>query len=187
MSSLENFTKKQLAYKIKVTQITLPKYIGITRKKLEQLPKPELVALYKKQVAMNSAPAQSKGTNGRVRLQNLKALDRNTERLVLRQLYLKQRNALIIELGTYANSAYDKRKERRWHVSVCALKKPNVKAAYDALPWNKNENMNDHYRRIFSILFDVDSGAFCTRIIDHRYLKNLLLQLYKLKSKLTFL
>ena len=183
----ETWDKKKLVREIKVSEL------GVTKKQLGRMTNPELVVLYKKQEAKGKQGVSVKKYNERVLLKNLnEKINRNSKQLVLRQLHIKQRNALIIELGMYANSAYERRQSKTWPNTMCNLKKPNVKAAYDALPWNKHENMNNHYVRVIRVLFNTEQITLChlrpyEEIYNKSYMHALLSELYKVKSKLAHL
>ena len=171
-AQIEKLTKDQLIKRITVNHIK--QYEGMDDKKpLKSKLKPELVRIYKNQLFKNIPKVATC-----VSKDNLKKLDLNVQRRILREHYTKLRNEHLLALGLYMKQ---KHKECAFPFYDC--KKPQVKAAYDSIPFFIRENSLERRKNVttfINVLTDYDKRYSFS--LDERYLNNVYIILSSIKN-----
>ena len=171
-AQIEKLTKDQLIKKITVSHIK--QYEGMVDKKsLKSKLKSELVRIYKNQIRKNMQKVATC-----VPKANLKKLDKNVQRRILREHYTKHRNKHLLALGLYM-----KQKHEECGFSFYDCKKPQLKAAYDSIPFFIHENSSERRKNVtmfINVLFDYDKRYS----LDEKYLNNVYIILSNIKNKM---
>ena len=177
-----SLTKKQLLSKITLKNIKISEFQGKTKKQLGALSKPDLVRIYNNQKSLEK---QKNHMNAsvltKVTKQNLKKLDKNMEREILRVHFTNLRNKHLTALALYMNMQH---KVCKYTFPGC--KTPKIKEAYESIPYFKYETQYEQdrsYRRFKNILIDNDS-TYYRYYVNGMYLRSVYSTLTQIKNKL---
>ena len=173
-AQIENLTRDQLLKKITAKHVK--QYEGMDDKKpLKSKLKAELVRIYKNQISKNMPKVATSVSKA-----NLKKLDLNVQRKILRDHYTKLRNEHLLALGLYM-----KRKHKECGVPFYNCKKPQVKEAYDSIPFFIHETSSERNKNVttfINVLTDYDKRYSYS--LDERYINNVYIILSSIKNNM---
>ena len=177
-----SLTKKELLKRITLKNIKINEFQGKTKKQLGALSKPDLVRIYNNQKSQEiQKNHMSASVLTKITKQNLKKLDKDMEREVLRVYYTKLRNKHLTAMALYMNQQH---KVCKHYFPSC--KTPKIKEAYESIPYFKHETSYEQqqsYRKFKNILVDND-WTYYTYYINGLYLRSVYSTLSQIKNKL---